>query len=445
MKLTVLGGGGFRVPLVYEAATSPSSPVSIDELAFYDTSIDRMDAVKAVIAGMPQPAATRLTFTDSLDDAVRGADFVFCSIRVGGLDGRVADETVALDLGVLGQETTGPGGLAYALRTVPVMRSIAEKVRDLAPGAYFINFTNPAGIVTESLRPLLGDHVVGICDTPIGLLRRIQRISGSPAASFDYVGLNHLGWLRSVTTGSGDILPAVMADDAALGQLEEARLMGFDWVRQLGAIPNEYLYYYYYTREAIARIRQGGATRGELVADQQRDFYRSANDHPETATRAWRRATEEREATYMAEARPVGKESDRMMEDLGGGYQQVAMDIMAALALDKPATFILNISNGSGASKVVGPLPDDCVVEVPCTVDSSGLHALPIGPVTGHQEGLLTSVKAVEQLTIQAAVEGRAELAWRAMALHPLVDSVAIARDLLTGYQAAHKELAYLR
>jgi len=200
MKLTILGGGGFRVPQVFEAIAADDAAVRIDELVLYDTDASRLGAIRAVVAQLEQdlPHAPNVTATTDLDTALTGADFIFCAIRVGGALGRTFDERIALGLGVLGQETTGPGGLAYAIRTLPVMLKIAERARALAPEAWFINFTNPAGIVTEGLRQVLGDRVVGICDTPIGLMRRAAlAVTGSSTVhTFDYVGLNHLGWLR---------------------------------------------------------------------------------------------------------------------------------------------------------------------------------------------------------------------------------------------------------
>ena len=174
---------------------------------------------------------------------------------------------MALDLGLLGQETTGPGGLSYGLRTSRSRSRSPRESRPLAPDAWVINFTNPAGMITEAMQAVLGDRVVGICDSPIGLARRAAQASGSsPAeATVDYVGLNHLGWLRGVHADGRDMLPELLADDARLGSIEEGRLFGLDWVRTLGAIPNEYLYYYYFTRDAIAPITGGGQTRGEYL------------------------------------------------------------------------------------------------------------------------------------------------------------------------------------
>ncbi|MDN6400367.1 MAG: 6-phospho-beta-glucosidase, partial [Brachybacterium sp.] len=295
MKLAILGGGGFRVPLVHEAIATAATGLTVDEVALYDVDPSRLRTITAVIEAQGEEltasgravALPRLTATTDLREAVTGADFVFSAVRVGGAEARTVDERVALDLGLLGQETIGPGGLAYALRTIPVALDIARTIAGVAPEAWVINFTNPAGIVTEAMRTVLGDRVVGICDTPIGLVRRVGRLldvdlmagergADGRAASFDYVGLNHLGWLRSVTLDGEDRLPALLADDAALEEIEEARLIGKDWVRSDGALPNEYLFYYLHTAEAISRITGAATTRGEFLAKQQGDFYGAA-------------------------------------------------------------------------------------------------------------------------------------------------------------------------
>jgi 6-phospho-beta-glucosidase len=323
------------------------------------------------------------------------------------------------------------------------MLDIASRVRAKAPNAWFINFTNPAGIITEGLRTVLGDRVVGICDTPIGLLRRAaMAVTGQPdATEFDYVGLNHLGWLRSFTVDGRDRLPELLADRTKLDTIEEARVVGQDWVRALGALPNEYLYYYYDNREAVARIRSEEQTRGEFLLQQQAGFYEEATQGPEDAYALWKRVKHEREATYMAEGRPEGQEAEREEADIeSGGYQEVALNIMAALTTGTPSTMILNVRNGA----TVPGLPEDCVVEVPCTVDGSGIHAHRIAPVTGHMLGLMQSVKAVEQLIIASVLQRDPELAWKAIAVHPLVDSVNVARELLERYREVHPELGEL-
>src|SRR5690349_20051504 len=267
MRLVVLGGGGFRVPLVHGALLGDRTPDAarrVTQVVLHDTDGSRLEVVRRVLdaqaacaTGPDAPPPPGVRATTDLDEALDGADFVFSAIRVGGLEGRTADERVALDLGVLGQETTGPGGLSFGLRTLPVARHVAERVRALAPDAWVINFTNPAGMVTEAMQQVLGDRVVGICDSPIALARRAAATLGvDPAGTrVDYVGLNHLGWLRGLHSDGRDVLPDLLADDRLLGSMEEAHLFGLDWLRTLGAVPNEYLYYYYFTRDAVASIR----------------------------------------------------------------------------------------------------------------------------------------------------------------------------------------------
>lgn len=210
MKLTILGGGGFRVPLVYGALLADHAEGRVSAVTLYDTDADRLTAVARVLgeqaAGVPDAPA--VTATTELDEALRGADFVFSAIRVGGLEGRAADERVALDEGVLGQETVGAGGIAYGLRTVPVAVDLAQRIARLAPEAWVINFTNPAGLVTEAMSHYLGDRVIGICDSPVGLGRRIARVLGADPdrARIDYVGLNHLGWVRGLYVDGRDEL-----------------------------------------------------------------------------------------------------------------------------------------------------------------------------------------------------------------------------------------------
>ncbi|PPF77215.1 MULTISPECIES: 6-phospho-beta-glucosidase [unclassified Pseudoclavibacter] len=440
MKLTIIGGGGFRVPQVFEAVASDEAPVRIDELSLYDVSPERLAIIRVIVERIASEKrfAPRISVTTDLEEALRGTDFVFSAVRVGGTAGRVADERIALELGVLGQETVGPGGLAYALRTIPIMVSLAETIKRVAPDAWVINFTNPAGIVTEAMRGVLGDRVVGICDTPIGLMRRAAAVAGARVSAgpegrgepsvvaFDYVGLNHLGWLRSLRVDGVERLPELLASDTSLQRIEEARLLGFDWVRALGALPNEYLYYYSFTREANASIRAADATRGEYLDAQQGEFFANPGADP---FESWMRTRHEREASYMAESREEGEE--REVEDVaGGGYESVALDLMAALSSGRPATMILNVRNGS----LVPALPDDAVVEVGCVVDADGVHPWPVAPVEGEMLGLMVQVKSAERLVIEAATRGSRELAWRGFAAHPLVDSVGVARKLVDRY-----------
>jgi 6-phospho-beta-glucosidase len=441
LRLTILGGGGFRTPLVYGAVLADRSERRVTDVVLHDPDETRLRAIGHVLAeqgerhtdsssGWPAPAVR--TTTD-LDAALEGADFVFSAMRVGGLEGRTDDERVALDLGLLGQETTGAGGIAFGLRTVPVAVDVAERVKRVAPEAWVINFTNPAGMITQAMQAVLGDRVVGICDSPLGLAKRAAGALGLglDAVQVDYAGLNHLGWLQGLRVDEQNVLPELLADPARLGALEEGQLFGTEWLQGLGAVPNEYLYYYYFTRDAIAAIRGGERTRGEFLLGQQAGFYAAVGNSSDRAWETWDRVRRERNATYMQENRAEGRSRDEA-DVVGGGYEGVALALMGAIARDEPATLILNVAN---AGTLPG-LPVDAVVEVPCRVTGAGARALPVTPLTGAALGLVQQVKAVEELTIRAAREGSERTAVEAFALHPLVDSVTVARELLAGYRA---------
>jgi 6-phospho-beta-glucosidase len=436
MRLAILGGGGFRVPLVYQALLASGDPDI--EVRLHDCDAQRLAVIGSVLAGLAEgfPEAPRVCHAASLDAALEGADFVFSAIRVGGLAGRERDERIALDLGVLGQETTGPGGIAFGLRTIPVAMHIAERVRKLCPEAYVLNFTNPAGMITEAMQRVLGERVIGICDTPSGLARRVAAALGlDPAlARFDYVGLNHLGWLRGVRSDAAagqDLLPALLADDGALATLEETDIFGADWIRTLGCVPNEYLYYYYFNREAVRAICAQDAPRAAFLTRQQNDFYAAAAASPGRALELWRRASDKRRSLYMAEARGGDARRAGGHPAAGaageGGYSGVALAVLQAISSGEPATMILNVRNGGA----LAGLDDDAIVELPAVVDSAGAHPLPATPPTLSQLGLMQQVKGVERLTIEAATTGSADAALQAFAQHPLVDSVSVARRLV--------------
>lgn len=446
MKLTVLGGGGFRVPLLYRALSTEQDAPEVEDLVLYDVDPTRLRRIAAVLEGLAASPGVvrrpRVHLSTDLVAAVGGADFVFSAIRVGGLAGRVCDERSALDNGVLGQETTGAGGVCYGLRTVPVAVDIARVVRRHAAGAWLVNFTNPAGMVTEAMAAELGDRVVGVCDSPVGLVRRVARALGiSPRdAWFDYAGLNHLGWLRRVVVDGRDLLPGLLADDDALATVEEARLFGTEWLRSLGAVPNEYLYYWYFTDEAVRAARAAGATRGEFLLRQQRAFFAAgAAASPAEALEAWQRTRREREETYLADARGASGAGGRGSEDLdGGGYDRVALELMRAIAHDRPSTLVLNVPNVTA----LAGLDAHAVVEVPCHVDRHGPRPITAGALDPAAAGLVTSVKAVERQTIHAALAGSRAAAVRALALHPLVDSVTRAESILQAQLRHSPDLA---
>lgn len=467
MRLMIAGGGGFRVPLVYRALCAGPFAGLVRELVLYDVDPDRLAAINAVLASFAaqQPPSTApppaVLATTSLAEALRGTDLVFAAVRPGGTAGRTADERVALDLGLLGQETTGAGGISYALRSIPRMLDLAAHMRRHCPDAWLLNFTNPAGMVTEALVPVLGRKVVGICDSASGLVHRAARAAGValPEGTLDgvgYYGLNHLGWLYRLSSGGRDALPGLLADLEALAGFEEGRLFPQPFLAGLGCLPNEYLYYYYETERALAGIRSSPMTRGESIDRQQSELYpRLAAAGPE-AYRLWDAARRSREEGYLAEARPAGERRDET--DLaGGGYERVALAVMRALTGGGAAELILNTPNTTGVTvggvpaPAVPGLPADAVVEVPCRVTPDGVVPLPQERPAPAQLALLRQVKDVERLVVAATsrdpgstTAARREAALAAFAGHPLIGSADLADILLAGYEAAFPALKEL-
>jgi 6-phospho-beta-glucosidase len=484
VRVTILGGGGFRVPLIARQLASSGLPVS--RLALYDTDPGRLAVIAGVLRGDPLTGGLPLAAGTELGASLQGADVIFSALRPGGLAGRVSDERTALALGVLGQETVGAGGLSSAFRTVPVVSALARQIAALAPSAWVISMTNPAGIVTEVMAAVLGPRVIGVCDSPVGLIRRACAAAGvDPGPSLgavtdrvdaDYLGINHLGWLRGLRAGGTDLLPGLLRSPGQLAATEEGRLFGADLLSSLGALPNEYLYWYYAHEEALRDVLAAGRTRGEHVRERQEAFYAAAAAAgaagpvgaasaagpaspagPASAAALWRAANDERNRSYFAELRTGERAGDRDEADVAaGGYESVAIALASALCGGPPARLILNVRNGG----TVPVLPPDMAVEVPCRVDASGAVPLPVSAPSAHQLGLMAAVRSSERDIADAALlaagqapRGAAEpavgagrpadvaasddpaaraaaLALRAFATHPLVGSLDAARSL---------------
>ena len=460
MRLTILGGGGFRVPLVHAALLNDRAPGRVTEVRLYDTDRRRLSAIAAVLAdqarGVPDAPTVRLC-TD-LAEAVRGTDFIFSAIRVGGVEGRATDERLARSHGLIGQETVGAGGIGYALRGIPVVVDLAETIKIEAPDAWVINFTNPAGVITEVMTQILGEKVVGICDSPVGLGRRVlatlQRAGlvsaevtrpglGGSEVFIDYVGLNHLGWLRALRVDGRDVLPELLSRPDLIESFEEGRLFSAAWIQSLGAVPNEYLHYYYFAREAYAADLAAEQTRGVFLAEQQAGFYGPSDAWgPGDALIAWERTRLEREQTYMATNRDAAGSFERDPDDLAsGGYDAVAIAIMRAIANNEAADLILNVPNGD----TLADLDAQAIIEVPCHVDADGPRPHRVDPLPDYARGLVVNAKYVERCVIEAGLTGSRRAAVRALAHHPLVDSVGVAQALVDDYVSTFPALDYLR
>jgi len=395
VKIAVIGGGSTYTPELIEGFARRDDVLSGVELVLHDIAADRL----AVVGGLArrilaaQGSSHRLVTTTSLDEAVEAADAVLVQLRVGGQHARLIDETLPGRFGLLGQETTGPGGFAKALRTVPVVLNIAEVVAQRAQSdAWIVDFTNPVGIVTRAL--LDQDYrALGLCNVAIGFQRRFAARFGVAAdeVQLDHVGLNHLSWIRQVRVDGVDRMPDLL-DTPAAEELAGAIRVPADLLRTLGAIPSYYLHYFYCTDRAIAE-QASGPHRAEEVLQIERTLL----------------------AMY---ANPALDHKPALLEQRGGAYySEAAAALVTSLLTGDRAHHYVNVRNNGS----VAGLPDDAVVEVPATVDRAGAHPVPIAPLAPELLGLVQAVTAYEVLTIQAARTGDRRVAVRALLANPLV------------------------
>ncbi len=369
--------------------------------------------------------------TNRIEEAVDGADFVISSIRAGGMEARAKDEKICNDYGLAGQETTGPGGFAMALRTIPVSLEYARVVEKYAPKCWFINFTNPAGLITQALLAHSSLKVIGICDTPAELFHQIAWKLGEPFEDmeFSYSGLNHLGWVQRVLVRGSEV------------KFEWDGLFPTELIRELGVIPTEYLFFYYMASKALANQRLTGATRGAEILRLNEDFFAQKPD-----LKAYKTYLNRRNASYMrleSEGGSALTEPDHDWDPFEGatGYHRIAIDVMNALS-GKPNNIVVNVRNGNTLDFLE---PDD-VVEVPCRVDENGATPLPTLPLPDHAQRLVAAVKNYERLAIRASVEKSFELARWSLFSNPLVSDWEKADALTRAFiESDPRLLAYLR
>jgi 6-phospho-beta-glucosidase len=392
MKLAVIGAGSTYTPELVSGLWRERDRIEIGELALHDVDPERRDVVGGLARRMldKQGYGGELTITGELDRALEGADFVLIQIRVGGQAARLRDETIPLACGCIGQETTGAGGLAKALRTVPVVLEIAERARELAaPGAWIVDFTNPVGIVMRALLDA-GHRAIGLCNVAIGFQRAIAKALGVEPAriAVDQVGLNHLTWIRAVYFDGRDVLPELLDEhiEALAADLPPELL------RELGVVPSYYLRYFYLQDEVLAEQRSG-TPRAEQVAEIERELLSLYRD--ETLT-----------------------EKPALLERRGGAfYSEAATQLVSALASDSGDVQVVDVRNGA----TLGGLVEDDVVELPARVGAAGAEPLPQAPLAPELLGLVQHVAAYERLAASAAVSGDREQAARALLAHPLV------------------------
>ncbi len=447
MKVAVLGGAGSRVPLIVVGLARVHEDVATDTLALWDVDQDRQRLVASVGAGLIQRYGVplKIVCARTLEEALEGASFVIGSIRVGGAAGRVKDETIALAHGTLGQETVGPGGFAMALRTIPAMVEYAAAVERWAPDAWLLNFTNPVSIILQALLLRGFRRCIGICDTPREFFEEIAaalRIS-SQEAFFDYVGLNHLGWVRRVLLNGRDHLPELLQDPERLKHVYPLPLFELPFLQDLGMLPSEYVYFYYRTEEATEKIRREGTTRGQMIEAQERELFpalaREA-DKPDQAVARYEDYLARRSATYF-NVETGQKASEAKVEAVrqtlyqrAAGYERIAVDVIRALRTRRLTVMPVDVANAGALHE----LANDDTVEVPCVIDGNGAHPLAVGPLPLRVRPLVLQVKEYERLTARAALQGSARLAVEALAANPLVRDPGQAQALFNAYRQAH-------
>ncbi|MCF1742819.1 family 4 glycosyl hydrolase [Paradevosia shaoguanensis] len=449
MKLALIGGGGLRAPLFVESALRRGDRIGLTEICLMDIQPDQLALIGALSNELSRRAGGKvaITTTTDIEAAFDGADYAVTTVRPGGIEGRITDERIALGAGVLGQETTGAGGFAMALRSIPTILDYARILQRLSPKAWLFNFTNPAGLVTQALRNAGFERTIGICDSANGAQTAIAKWLkvSERAVDAEVFGLNHLSFTRRATVNGCDMLPDALADDAFLATTAQ-RVFAPHVVRRHGLWLNEYLYYFYYAEEAVAAI-SAGPTRGEEIRALNGKLIPQLRSidvvaEPGRALDVYFAYERERSATYMHYANHTDGEDAPLVSTAadddhdGEGYAGVALNLIEALSGGEPLRTGLNVPN-RGA---IAGLHDDDVVEVSCVVDANGVTPLPIGAMPEAQAYLVNSVKHYERLTVQAIAERRRDIAVEALVAHPLVLSYSRAEPLVDKFLAVHAD-----
>ncbi len=436
-KVTIIGGGGVRTPLLIYGLAQSQSLLQVSEVALFDTDLARVDIMARLGREILRQFSDgfEIRTVPRLEEAARGADFVLNSVRVGGISARARDERIAIEHGLAGQETTGPGGTAMALRTLPITLAHARMIEDVAPRAWFINFTNPAGLITQALTQNTALRIIGICDTPTELFHRIAAVLHEPYGemAFDYAGLNHLGWIRRVRLRGEDVTERLLNDAGLLRQLYPDGLFDPALIQTLRLIPTEYLFFYYSQRKAHENQLRAGATRGEELQKLNAALFQELDKKDGTEALAkYREYLMRRNESYMALEAQAGSafavqrgQSDPF--ETATGYHRIALEVMSGLVSERAREVVINVPN-QGA---IEDLESDDVVEVPCDLDSTGARPRRIGCLPDSVRGLVQSVKAYERTTIRAALSGSRALAGLAMLEYPIIGQWELAINVL--------------
>jgi 6-phospho-beta-glucosidase len=413
--LCIVGAGGSYTPEIIEGVLERPG-LSVAEISLTDSDPQRLAVMAGLARRMVQASGRRIEVRESGDlaQAARGADFVVTQIRVGGMAARQIDETIPLRYGVIGQETTGPGGMFKALRTIPVMIEVARTISEVAPAAFILNYTNPSGVVTEAVLNHTGARLLGLCSSIPLLQHRLRGLLAEPFGEVEIasVGLNHLGFVHEITAGGRDVTKAAIdhlhARHAANDGLFASALK---IAPLLGAIPVEkYGDLYFHRRAEFEAMAGAERTRAQAVMDIEAQVLAQAADPA------------------------VCSKPPALIQRGGEGYSGVTFDTLEAILEDRGSKIVMSTLN-RGA---VAGLPDDAAIETVCEVGAQGARALPVGEMPLAWRGLVQAVKAHESLTVQAAVSRSRDVALQALLAHPLVGDIDIAEPMLDDLLAAH-------
>jgi 6-phospho-beta-glucosidase len=417
IKVCIIGAGSSYTPELIEGFIESWTELPVSVISLMDIDQRRLEIITGLTLRMVQAAQVEIDVEQTLDQrqSIQGADFVVSQIRVGGMAARIQDEKIPPQFGVIGQETTGPGGFAKALRTIPVALGIARDIEASAPGAFLLNFTNPAGLITEALQRYSSVPTIGLCNLPIGTEMRLSKKLGVDRKDIrlDWVGLNHLNWTRGVTARGEDVWNEVFADELNEAQAREAGGWEFtaDLLGALGMLPCGYLNYYYNHDRMLAKQRSASRTRGEEVQEIESSLLEMYQD-------------------------PDLNRKPELLEKRGGAYySKAAVSLISAIANNKQEVHIVNTLNG----EAISDLPPEVVIEAPCLIGSSGAKPLKLGPLPIQVRGLVQAVKSYEELTAIAGAEGDQRKALLALLAHPLTPSFTAAQGLLSALLDAHR------
>lgn len=448
MKLSVIGGGGVRSMFLAKSIAQKAEQLGISRLVFMDNDTEKLNIYGKMAKKVSELLCPDLEFihTTNAEEAITDADYIITTIRVGGDEMRVRDERIALNLGLLGQETTGAAGLSFAMRSVSKLAEYCELVKKYAkPNCKVFNFTNPAGVVSQTLRDMGYDFTYGICDAPSGMLRTFEKLYGAEegSAKGEVYGLNHLSYFSSIKINGKEIMDELIENDRAY---EETDMRYFEkkLLKERGCVLNEYLYYFYYREKAIENIIKADKTRGEQICAINRQMTKALKKIDidkdfDKALEIFEYWYGLRENNYMASETGVKRAQpwhfDIYQKD-SGGYAGVALNFIEIINSKKEGSMILCVPNGNA----INGLKESDVVEVTCDITKDGAKPHHFGDVDEENLELIRRVKIYERLASQAIREKSKQKAVEALTLHPLVNSYSLACQLIDKYLELNKE-----